>query len=230
MERLKKDFVVNVSHELRTPLTAIKDLQKHLPTWWRSPTRNTWKPLSATPIDSPTLFRTCFSFPTLKEKKSLDVETVDFMRLVEQTNAIFEQRLTAKGLALTVAIDDNLPAIEADPFKVEQMIINLLDNALKILEKGSIELSAASDGEFLRIQIRDTGIGIPKSEIPRLFERFYVVDKSRSRKSGGTGLGLSIVKHIVALHKGSIDGKGLGPRHNRHRAPAGGRTGVRMTG
>ncbi len=101
-------------------------------------------------------------------------------------------------------IKDNLPAIEGDLFKLEQMLLNLLDNAVKYTDRGGIAVSVDAQGKRVRIRVRDTGIGIPKDDIPRVFERFYVVDKSRSRKSGGTGLGLSIVKHIVLQHSGTI--------------------------
>jgi two-component system phosphate regulon sensor histidine kinase PhoR len=84
------------------------------------------------------------------------------------------------------------------------MLVNLLDNAVKYTDRGEITISMDVQDKRVRIQVRDTGIGIPKDDIPRIFERFYVVDKSRSRKSGGTGLGLSIVKHIVLLHHGTI--------------------------
>jgi signal transduction histidine kinase len=101
-------------------------------------------------------------------------------------------------------IKDNLPAIEGDLFKLEQMLLNLLDNAVKYTDRGGIAVSVDAQGKRVRIRVRDTGIGIPKDDIPRVFERFYVVDKSRSRKSGGTGLGLAIVKHIVLQHSGTI--------------------------
>jgi signal transduction histidine kinase len=102
-------------------------------------------------------------------------------------------------------VKEDLPPIKADLFKLEQMLLNLLDNAVKYTDHGDITISAHVEDKRVRIQVRDTGIGIPKEDIPRIFERFYVVDKSRSRKSGGTGLGLSIVKHIVLLHHGTID-------------------------
>jgi two-component system, OmpR family, phosphate regulon sensor histidine kinase PhoR len=85
------------------------------------------------------------------------------------------------------------------------MLVNLVDNALKYTEKGSIRVGCAAAGPSIRITVSDTGIGIPEEYIPRIFERFYVVDKSRSRKLGGTGLGLAIVKHIVSVHRGSIE-------------------------
>jgi len=98
-----------------------------------------------------------------------------------------------------------LPSSKADLLKLEQILVNLLDNAIKYTDHGEIAISAGVQENRVQIQVTDTGIGIPKDDIPHVFERFYVVDKSRSRKSGGTGLGLSIVKHIVLLHNGTID-------------------------
>jgi two-component system phosphate regulon sensor histidine kinase PhoR len=118
---------------------------------------------------------------------------------------IFDQRLKDKQLNLVMNVKENLPPIKADLFKLEQMLVNLLDNAVKYTDRGAITVSVDVQDKILRIQVMDTGIGIPKDDIPHVFERFYVVDKSRSRKSGGTGLGLSIVKHIVLLHHGTID-------------------------
>ena len=85
------------------------------------------------------------------------------------------------------------------------MLVNLVDNALKATEKGSVTVSLSARGGDFVIEVRDTGIGIPEEHLPHIFERFYVVDKSRSRKLGGTGLGLSIVKHVVKAHGGRID-------------------------
>jgi len=93
----------------------------------------------------------------------------------------------------------------ADPFRLEQVLVNLIDNAVKYTERGAIRVSLRKDDRRLVIEVADTGIGIPKEHLPRIFERFYVVDKSRSRRVGGTGLGLAIVKHIVLLHNGSVD-------------------------
>jgi two-component system phosphate regulon sensor histidine kinase PhoR len=94
--------------------------------------------------------------------------------------------------------------VSGDVFKLEQMVINLIDNALKYTEKGGVTISLLADGAAAVLEVEDTGIGIAPEHLPRVFERFYVVDKSRSRNMGGTGLGLSIVKHIVQMHKGEI--------------------------
>ena len=106
-------------------------------------------------------------------------------------------------------VEDALPLIRVDAFKLEQALINLIDNAVKYTEQGTIAISIKHKDNQVMIEIKDTGIGIPEEHIPRIFERFYVVDKSRSKRLGGTGLGLSIVKHIVLLHNGTIHVKSL---------------------
>jgi len=92
-----------------------------------------------------------------------------------------------------------------DQFKLQQVFINLIDNALKYTDQGSVTVTLTRDAAQLGVAVKDSGIGIAPEHLTRLFERFYVVDKSRSRKTGGTGLGLAIVKHIVLLHNGTID-------------------------
>jgi two-component system phosphate regulon sensor histidine kinase PhoR len=119
---------------------------------------------------------------------------------------MFAHHASEHGIALTVQAGPELPHITADAFLLEQMLVNLIDNALKYTEKGSVNvLLEADSGGGIRLEVADTGIGIPEGSLPRIFERFYVVDKSRSRKLGGTGLGLAIVKHIVVSHSGVID-------------------------
>ncbi len=125
--------------------------------------------------------------------------------MIENILKIFEQSLKEKNLVLKCNADRNLPVINADPFKLEQVFINLIDNAIKYTERGEVIISLSHNNETVQIEIQDTGICIPREHLSRIFERFYVVDTSRSRKLGGTGLGLSIVKHIVLLHNGKID-------------------------
>jgi two-component system phosphate regulon sensor histidine kinase PhoR len=205
IEKIKKDFVINVSHELRTPLTAIKGyaetLRKEVDTapgkrYLEMVERNTDRLIN--------IVNDLLLLSSLEEKAVLELEDIDLGGFLENVIRIFDQRLKDKRLSLVVDVKENLPPIKADLFKLEQILVNLLDNAIKYTDHGEIAISAGVKENRVRIQVRDTGIGIPKENIPRVFERFYVVDKSRSRKSGGTGLGLSIVKHIVLLHKGTI--------------------------
>jgi len=206
IEKIKKDFVINVSHELRTPLTAIKGyaetLRKEVDTapgkkYLETVERNTDRLIN--------IVNDLLQLSNLEEKAVLELENIDLGGFLENTIRIFDQRLKDKQLSLVIDVKENLPSIKADRFKLEQMLLNLLDNAVKYTDRGEITVSMDVHGKRMHIQVRDTGIGIPKDDIPRIFERFYVVDKSRSRKSGGTGLGLSIVKHIVLLHHGTID-------------------------
>ena len=205
-EKIKKDFVINVSHELRTPLTAIKGyaetLRKEVDTapgnkYLEIVERNTDRLIN--------IVNDLLLLSSLEEKAALELEDIDLGGFLENVIRIFDQRLKDKQLSLVIDVKENLPPIKADLFKLEQMLVNLLDNAVKYTDRGEITVSMDVHDKRVRIQVRDTGIGIPKDDIPRIFERFYVVDKSRSRKSGGTGLGLSIVKHIVLLHHGTID-------------------------
>jgi len=205
-EKVKKDFVDNVSHELHTPLTAIKGYAETL--LQENPAEPAKRYIETIRRNTDRLINIVndlLLLSGLEEKMPLELEDIDLKNLAENVARIFEQRLKDKQLTLVVDIKEKLPTIKADLFKLEQVLVNLLDNAVKYTQRGEIVVSADVRGKQASIQVRDTGIGIPKDAIPRIFERFYVVDKSRSRKYGGTGLGLSIVKHIVLLHHGTIN-------------------------
>ena len=206
VEKIKKDFVINVSHELRTPLTAIKGyaetLQKEVEA---TPSKKYVEIIERNTDRLINIVNDLLLLSSLEEKAVLELEDIDLRGFLENVIRIFDQRLRDKQLSLVIDVKENLPPIKADLFKLEQMLVNLLDNAVKYTDRGEITVSMHVHDKRVHIQVRDTGIGIPKDDITRIFERFYVVDKSRSRKSGGTGLGLSIVRHIVLLHHGTID-------------------------
>jgi two-component system phosphate regulon sensor histidine kinase PhoR len=204
LEKMKADFVANVAHELKTPLTAIKGFvetledeshleKQHLAIIKRNVERLTY-------IVSDLLL---LSKLESKEQK-LQIEEVNLARMVENLLKIFEKQLQQKGIDLKLNVPESL-RIKADPFWLEQIFINLVDNAIKFTEGGQIGIDISSENETIKIKIQDTGMGIPKEDLPRIFERFFVGDKSRSRKVSGTGLGLSIVKHAVLAHNGKID-------------------------
>jgi two-component system phosphate regulon sensor histidine kinase PhoR len=131
---------------------------------------------------------------------------LDLERLIRDVTGMFAHRAETQGVALVLSFPSPLPPLTADGYLLEQVLVNLIDNALKYTEKGEVRVLCVPDGDDrVRVEISDTGIGIPEESLYRIFERFYVVDKSRSRKLGGTGLGLAIVKHIVQSHAGTID-------------------------
>ena len=206
IEKVKKDFVSNVSHELRTPLTSIKGYAETLRKEVGSaPGKKYLETIERNTDRLINIVNDLLLLSNLEEKAVLELEDVDLGVFLENVIRIFDQRVKDKQLSLVIDVKDSLPPIKADLFKLEQMLVNLLDNAVKYTDRGEITVSLDVHDKRVRIQVKDTGIGIPKDDIPRIFERFYVVDKSRSRRSGGTGLGLSIVKHIVLLHHGTIN-------------------------
>jgi two-component system, OmpR family, phosphate regulon sensor histidine kinase PhoR len=206
IEEIKRDFVINVSHELRTPLTAIKGFLETLEEevegrpfdYVQTIKRNTERLIH--------IVRDLLILSEVEDKAKLfKKEEFDPGKLIQDVVKIFEARIEEKNLNIAVCIESELPHIFADPFMLEQVVINLLDNAVKYTASGQITIELKQSGGKLILSIQDTGVGIPKPDLKRIFERFYVVDKSRTRSLGGTGLGLSIVKHIIQLHEGRID-------------------------
>jgi len=206
VEQMMKDFLVNVSHELRTPLTAIKGFVETLETETGKKTKEYVEIVKRNTERLINIVDDLLIQSQLEEKYvQLEVEDVDVEQLIKNVLKIFEQNLEDKGLSATLHTDETFPrTVKADFFKLEQMFINIIDNAVKYTEKGGITIYLRKQDQNAVLEFVDTGIGIPKEEIPRIFERFYVVDKSRSRRLGGTGLGLSIVKQIAALHSGEV--------------------------
>jgi two-component system phosphate regulon sensor histidine kinase PhoR len=205
VQRLKRDFVVNVSHELRTPLTAIKGFVETLQEETAG-SEHRYLTIIARHTDRLiNIVNDLLTLAEIEEKSQLEYETINLSNLINDTVKIFEEKLQAKKLELTVEIEPKLIKIEADPFKLQQVFINLLDNALNYTEKGTVSIRVQKQENQVQIVFQDTGCGIPPEHLPRIFERFYVVDKARSRRLGGTGLGLAIAKHIVLLHNGQIE-------------------------
>ncbi len=205
VQKIKKDFVVNVSHELRTPLSAILGAVETLEETVENESR---RYLEMVRRNTERLVNIVNDLLTLSELEDsaggLALQEVDLQELIQNLFPLYESKIKEKGLSLNLEVKEPLPVITADPFRLEQVFINLIDNAVKYTERGTITISVAPSDGYVQIAVKDTGIGIPRDHLSRVFERFYVVDKSRSRKLGGTGLGLSIVKHIVLLHNGII--------------------------
>ena len=215
LEQIKADLVANVSHELRTPLTAIKGYIETLENENTSrEERNHF--LSIVKRNTERLINIVSDLLVLSEienRNSLfrddpkqDFEDIDVGEIVFSSLEAVKNNALDKRLNTVLDIEESLPPLKGNRFLLEQMIINLMDNAVKYTpEGGTIGIRCFKSNSELVLEVFDTGIGIPKEHIPRIFERFYRVDRTRSRKLGGTGLGLSIVKHIVILHGGKIE-------------------------
>jgi two-component system phosphate regulon sensor histidine kinase PhoR len=207
LERQKKDFVANVSHELRTPLTAIKGYAETMAEDATGAALNYLDVIRRHTDRLIGLTQDLLSLAELEEKgAALSREAIDWPALLAGVRVLFEKKLREKKLNLDVSLPDDPQAIafRGDRFRLEQMLINLLDNAVRYTEKGGIAVRLAAAGGFLRMEVQDSGPGIAPEHLPRIFERFYVADRARSRQNGGTGLGLAIVKHIAVLHGGEI--------------------------
>jgi two-component system phosphate regulon sensor histidine kinase PhoR len=205
IEQIKKDFVDNVSHELRTPLAAIKGFVETMEEGLEGENRNY---LEIIKRNTDRLILIVQDLLTLSELEEKDIELqkrdVDLKVLIENIITIFRDTVAGKGVGMELTVGAEETHVRGDPFKLEQMFVNLIDNAVKYTESGEISMDIMKENGELVVKIRDTGIGIPGEQLSRIFERFYVVDKSRSKSVGGTGLGLSIVKHIAQLHDADI--------------------------
>jgi len=203
---LKKDFVANASHELRTPLAAIKGYLETLEDELRGEQQEYLKIIQRNVDRLINLTEDLLSLSEIEDENiNFNFEPIRIETALNNSLYLFEEKAKAKGIKIKTSIESRLPKVKGDSYRLEEVFNNLIDNAIKYSEWGTIEIEIAVEENMLHIKIKDSGIGIPECDKERVFERFYVVDKSRSRKHGGTGLGLSIVKHIVLAHKGMID-------------------------
>jgi two-component system phosphate regulon sensor histidine kinase PhoR len=206
VEAMKRDFVVNASHELRTPLTSIVGSLEMLEGVLRGDAIRWAETIRRNAERMTAIVRDLLLLSGLEAQGSAPTaDRIDLGELIRNVASTFREKAEKQGLALVLDLSPSLPTITADAYLLEQVLMNLIDNGLKYTEKGEVRVHCEPDGEgYVRIEVSDTGMGIPEESLPRIFERFYVVDKSRSRKLGGTGLGLAIVKHIVQTHSGTI--------------------------
>lgn len=208
LEKVRKDFVANVSHELKTPLTAIKGYAETLLSGALKDEENAVKFLKIIDQHSDRLNSIVLDLLDLSKIESeqyrLQLEQLNLEPFLDEVQATFEKSLQAKRINLKILNEVTTPVF-CDAGALRQVLNNLLDNAIKYSQEGSeIEVKVAAGKSGLQVSVRDQGAGIPAEHLPRIFERFYRVDPSRSRQQGGTGLGLSIVKHLVQLHGGEI--------------------------
>lgn len=203
LEKVKKDFVTNASHELRTPIASIKGYSELLRESISDDNRSILNIIERNVSRLSFLVNDILSLASLENISKVDLEKTNVSQLLDNCCLLFKPKLAEKEIVIEKHYKEKVYA-DVDPFRFEQVINNLIDNAIKYTQAGKITLSAHIEGARLIFECCDTGIGISEEDQERLFERFFVTDKSRSRKSGGTGLGLSIVKHIINLHKGEI--------------------------
>lgn len=210
LEGVRKDFVANVSHELRTPLSVIKGYIETLVDGHREmPLDDRDRFLKTIQRHTERLNSLLEDLLTLSRLESINPglarESVHLANLITGMVDDYRGRPAAAGHRLNFSIDPAIGEVLIDPLKITQVLENLLDNALKYTPAGSaIDVSARLREHEIVMSVRDNGPGIPAEDLPHIFERFYRVDKGRSREKGGTGLGLSIVKHIVQLHGGRV--------------------------
>lgn len=210
LERIRKDFVVNVSHELRTPLASIQGYTETLLDGALDDPQNRVRFLEIIRSNAERLGRLTADLLTLSR---IELKTQKFQFAHYYINSLIAQHVDSmrpiaakKAIRLEVEMAPANTEIFGDSEALHQIVINLLDNAIKYTpENGSVTVGARPlDNAMVLVYVRDTGMGIPPEEVPRLFERFYRVDKARSRDLGGTGLGLAIVKHLVKSMGGDV--------------------------
>jgi two-component system phosphate regulon sensor histidine kinase PhoR len=211
LEQVRTEFVANVSHELRTPLTAIHGYLETLLDGALEEPENARKFLEIVFRHTERLGRLTDDLTDLSNielgRISLRLEPTAISDVADSVLAIIAPRAVAGQVSVEAKLPAGLPEVVVDRDRLAQILINLVDNAVKYTPKGGhvrVEGRVAERG-MVEVTVRDTGVGIPKADLPRLTERFYRVDKARSRDLGGTGLGLAIVKHLVLAHGGELD-------------------------
>ncbi len=211
VEKMRSDFVANVSHELRTPITALKGFAETLLDGALNDLETARQFVQIMKDESDRLGRLVVDLLDLSrieaKQTQIHLGPVQVERVLQRVVDTFLGHAAEAGVMLScdLAQDSRLPAVLADEDRLQQVLINLISNALQFTRSGGrITVFAELSHDRVIVSVEDTGVGIPPEDIARVFERFYRVDKTRSRQSGGTGLGLAIVKHIVEAHGGHV--------------------------
>ncbi|ASK61336.1 hypothetical protein CFK37_03685 [Virgibacillus phasianinus] len=204
----RKEFLANISHELRTPISYLKGYSQVLKKGLYKTEQERIQYLEIIEGESERMVRLIndlFDLSKMEEGKTdLQLSATDLIEVLETSFSKVKLDLQKKDITLKRQIDKDIPYIEADGIRLEQIFTNLLTNAVRYTEKGFINVQLWNDKNSVHVIIEDTGIGIPENDLPLIFERFHRVEKSRSRDMGGTGLGLAIVKNLVELQNGTI--------------------------
>ncbi|HMK61461.1 MAG TPA: ATP-binding protein [Dissulfurispiraceae bacterium] len=217
LEEMRKDFVANVSHEIKTPITALKGFAETLLDGAIEDKENAIRFLSMIKNHSERLNSLVDDLLTLSRIELGDIivtkSEISLDEAVDAAFAILKDKADKKGLYLKKDFPQNLAFIHADRDRLVQILLNLVDNGIKFSETGGVTVGIEMAGSTQAIFVQDTGVGVPPGHLSRLGERFYRVDRARSREMGGTGLGLAIVKHLAKAHNWdmaveSVIGKG----------------------
>ncbi len=208
IDRVRRDFVANVSHELRTPLTAVRGYVEAL---LEDSAESDQRKKFLEVIDRHTarmerLVRDLLRLARLDAlQETVELRPIEPASLFHSVSSDLSERIDRKRIQVDVRVDSAAETIEADTTKMHDVLRNLMENAVNYApDGGRIELGARLDGERVLLTVADNGPGVPETDLERVFERFYRVDKSRTQDPGGTGLGLSIVRHLVELHGGRV--------------------------
>jgi two-component system phosphate regulon sensor histidine kinase PhoR len=210
LEKMRVDFVANVTHEIKTPLTAILGFVETLQKGAIEEKETALRFLDIIHKHANRLNRLLEDLLTISNielgEMKFFFESVALKGVVEHVLPLVSARAAEKKIALHRTVPEELPLIRADRDRLVQIILNVLDNAVKFTpEGGEVSIAASAQDGWVELRISDTGFGVPQNEIARMGERFYRVDKARSRELGGTGLGLSIVKHLMSAHGGRME-------------------------
>jgi signal transduction histidine kinase len=205
-EQLRRNLVADVAHELRTPLSNIQGYLEAIRDRVIKPNTVTIRSLNE---ETALLSRLVDELQELSLAEAgelkLVYQTEDLAKLIKQAVTRWQPQVTAREISLSLDLPDNLPLVDIDWQRVNQVLHNLLENAVAHThEGGTINVAATTQGDWVEVCVSDTGEGIPAEDLPNIFERFYRVDKSRARVTGGSGLGLTIAKRLVEAHGGEI--------------------------
>lgn len=208
LEQLRTEFVSNVTHELKTPMTSIRGFIETLKNGAINDQKVAGRFLEIIDIEADRLYALIEDIMYLSEieskQKDIDLENIGISGLVNEVFEVLQPLAVEKGISLQYCSKDEV-FIKANRNRMKQLFLNLIDNGIEYNKpNGSVNITAVQEKGKIVISVKDTGIGIPAEHLTRIFERFYRIDKGRSRDMGGTGLGISIVKHIVQLYDGNI--------------------------
>lgn len=209
IEKMKTDFVANASHELRTPVAAIKGFSETLLDGAMDNPKLRQRFIGIIDKEAERLIKLINELLDLskleRKNEKIDLAKVDIKDLITECCKNLDDYAKKSGVSILLDLKENLPKVNVNLEMITQALINLIDNGIKYNKKGgNLEIVGYQMDDNVIVEFKDTGLGISKEDLPRIFERFYRVDKARSKEVGGTGLGLSIVKHIIEVNKAKI--------------------------